>query len=119
MEILPYLQSVITILSIITGSFAIAQIRLLLKRKTAKDISLIYQSAVWLNATFCFIVFTLIGMKIGFDKIYGNIFCSLECFILVGTIVFLICYYRWKEKRERRSKNDTTATNSSNQNFTI
>jgi len=102
MEILPYLQSIITILSIITGSFAIAQIRLLLKRKTAKDISLIYQSAVWLNATFCFIVFTLIGMKIGFDKIYGNIFCSLECLVLVGTIVFLICYYRWKEKRERR-----------------
>ena len=119
MEILPYLQSIITILSIITGSFAIAQIKLLLKRKTAKDISLIYQSAVWLNATFCFIVFTLIGMKIGFDKIYGNIFCSLECFVLVGTIVFLICYYRWKEKRERRSKNDATATNSSNQNFTI
>ena len=118
MEILPYLQSIITILSIITGSFAIAQIRLLLKRKTAKDISLIYQSAVWLNATFCFIVFTLIGMKIGFDKIYGNIFCSLECFVLVGTIVFLICYYRWKEKRERRSKNDATA-DSSNQNFTI
>ena len=119
MEILPYLQSIITILSIITGSFAIAQIRLLLKRKTAKDISLIYQSAVWLNATFCFIVFTLIGMKIGFDKIYGNIFCSLECFVLVGTIVFLICYYRWKEKRERRSKNDATAANNSNQNFTI
>ena len=118
MEILPYLQSIITILSIITGSFAIAQIRLLLKRKTAKDISLIYQSAVWLNATFCFIVFTLIGTKIGFDKIYGNIFCSLECFVLVGTIVFLICYYRWKEKRERRSKNDATA-DSSNQNFTI
>jgi len=118
MEILPYLQSIITILSIITGSFAIAQIRLLLKRKTAKDISLIYQSAVWLNATFCFIVFTLIGMKIGFDKIYGNIFCSLECFVLVGTIVFLICYYRWKEKRERRSKNDAAANNS-NQNFTI
>jgi len=118
MEILPYLQSIITVLSIITGSFAIAQIRLLLKRKTAKDISLIYQSAVWLNATFCFIVFTLIGMKIGFDKIYGNIFCSLECFVLVGTIVFLICYYRWKEKRERRSKNDAAANNS-NQNFTI
>ena len=118
MEILPYLQSIITILSIITGSFAIAQIRLLLKRKTAKDISLIYQSAVWLNATFCFIVFTLIGMKIGFDKIYGNIFCSLECFVLVGTIVFLICYYRWKEKREKGSKNDAAASNS-NQNFTI
>ena len=118
MEILPYLQSIITILSIITGSFAIAQIRLLLKRKTAKDISLIYQSAVCLNATFCFIVFTLIGMKIGFDKIYGNIFCSLECFVLVGTIVFLICYYRWKEKRKRGSKNDATASNS-NQNLTI
>lgn len=100
MEILPYLQSIIVVLSIITGSFAIAQIRLLIKRKTARDISLIYQGAVWLNATFCLIVFTLIGLKIGFNKIYGNIFCALECFVLVGTIVILICYYRMKEKRK-------------------
>ena len=98
MEALPYLQSLILILSIITGSFAIAQIRLLIKRKTAKDISLIYQGAVWLNATFCLIVFVLIGFRIGFEKIYGNIFCALECFILVGTIVVLICYYRIKAR---------------------
>jgi len=98
MKALPYLQSLILILSIITGSFAIAQIRLLIKRKTAKDISLLYQGAVWLNAVICFIVFFIIGLKIGFSKIYGNLICATECMILVGTIVVLICYYRIRRR---------------------
>ena len=100
MGILPYLQSIIVVLSIITGSFAVAQIRLLLKRKTAKDISLLYQGAVWVNAVVCFLVFLIIGLKIGFSRIYGNLLCATECMVLVGTIVVLICYYRWRERNK-------------------
>lgn len=104
MEVLPYLQSVIVVLSIVTGSFAIAQIRLLLKRKSAKDISLLYQGAVWLNAVICFVVFLLVARKIGFDKMFGNLICALECIILVGTIVVLIVYYRHREVKEWQRK---------------
>jgi len=101
MELLVLLQSLITVLSIITGFFAVAQIRLLLKRKTAEDISLIYQGAVWLSALISLIVFIMIGQMIGFEKIYGNIVCSSECVILVGIIVFLIIKYRYLNKNRR------------------
>lgn len=100
MEVLPYLQTVIVMLSVITGSFALAQIRLLLRRKSAKDISLLYQGAVFANAVVCFVVFLTIGFKIGFSKIFGNLICASECMILVGTIVVLICYYRWRERKK-------------------
>ena len=100
MEILVLLQGIITALSIITGSFAVAQIKLLIKRKSAEDISLIYQLAVWINAIVSLIALTIIGTMIGFEKVYGNIVCSLECTVLVGIIVFLIIKYRYfKSKR--------------------
>mgnify|MGYP000406754584 CR=1 FL=1 len=94
MNLLIFLQSLITILSIITGFFAVAQIRLLLERKSAKDISFIYQFAVWLNALISLIALTIIGSMIGFQNVFGHIVCSAECTVLVGIILFLIVKYR-------------------------
>ena len=94
MSFLFFLQSLITLLSIILGFFAIAQIKLLLQRKTAKDISFIYQFAVWLNALISLIAFLIIGSMIGFENIFGNIIRAAECVILVGIILFLILKYR-------------------------
>ena len=94
MEILIFLQSLITTLSIITGFFAVAQIKLLLKRKSAKDISFVYQFAVWLNALISLIALTIIGTMIGFQNVFGNIICSAECVVLVGIILCLILKYR-------------------------
>ena len=94
MQLLIFLQSLITTLSIITGFFAIAQIKLLLKRKSAKDISFVYQFAVWLNALVSLIALTIIGSMIGFQNVFGHIVCSTECVVLVGIILFLIIKYR-------------------------
>jgi len=94
-ELLILLQTLITILSLVTGFFAVAQIKLLLKRKTAEDISLVYQLAVWINAVISLIALTIIGSMIGFEKVFGHVICSLECTILVGIIVFLILKYRY------------------------
>lgn len=88
------LQSLITITTVVTGFFAISQIRLLIKRRTAKDISFIYQFAVWLNALFTLTVLLIIGQMIGFENVFGQIFCSVECLVLVGIILYLIVKYR-------------------------
>jgi len=98
MKLLIFLQSLITTLSIVTGFFAVAQIRLLLKRKSAKDISFVYQFAVWLNALISLIALVIIGSMIGFQNVFGHIVCSTECTILVGIILCLIVKYRKYER---------------------
>ena len=75
------------------GKFCCCTNKITNKKEISRGHFLIYQLAVWINAVVSLIALTIIGIMIGFEKVYGNIVCSLECTILVGIIVFLIIKY--------------------------
>lgn len=74
-----------------------------MKRKSAKDISFLYQFAVWLNCLICSIALVIIGCMIGFENVFGNLIRSLQCVVLIGIILCLIIKYRRKEKRKKKT----------------
>ena len=91
---LPIAQTLYLVTGIILGIFGTAaQIRLMLKTKTGLGLSFIYQFCVWINAVIGLIVAILIILALGFWQGYGQLLCSIECIVLVGTILFLKMKY--------------------------
>jgi len=85
-------HEILPIISITLAEIAaIPQIIRLRKKKSAEDISFLYQFIIWINAWIMLAHFTIIRDIVG-------IYCNAACIVLVGLILAHIVYYRWKAK---------------------
>jgi uncharacterized protein with PQ loop repeat len=84
------LHVVLPLISITLAEIAaIPQVLRLRKKKSAEDISFLYQLIVWINAWIMLVHFIIVWDIVG-------IYCNAACIILVGLILAHIIYYRWK-----------------------
>lgn len=110
--IVPYLQSAILIVGIITGMFAVSQIITLRRTRYAEDISLLYQFCVWFKAWFSFVCLIIIGSLLGWQYVYGQLICAAECCVVVGIIVGMIVRLRREQPMAMRGEDAMQALQS-------